>query len=74
MFFALPTMATGDAMFPRPMEWLDRLPAPEQASRSVLLAHSEAALSGTFADLMRSSRPIAAVDVDGGARVAACEP
>ncbi|MFF5407834.1 CRISPR-associated helicase Cas3' [Streptomyces misionensis] len=65
VFFALPTMATGNAMFPRLLDWLERLPAPEQARYSVLLAHSKAALNDRFADLMRSSRPLAAVDVDG---------
>ncbi|MFJ6565639.1 CRISPR-associated helicase Cas3' [Streptomyces sp. NPDC091412] len=65
VFFALPTMATGNAMFPRLLDWLDRLPAPKGARYSVLLAHSKAALNDDFADLMRNSRRIAAVDVDG---------
>ncbi|MGW7071831.1 CRISPR-associated helicase Cas3' [Streptomyces sp. NPDC054855] len=66
VFFALPTMATGNAMFPRLLAWLDLLPAQEGAQRSVLLAHSKAALNDEYAQLMRSSRQrIAAVDVDG---------
>ncbi len=52
VFFALPTMATGNAMFPRLLEWLKRLPAPEGVSYSVQLAHSKAALNDDFADLM----------------------
>jgi CRISPR-associated endonuclease/helicase Cas3 len=65
VFFALPTMATGNAMFPRLLNWLDRLPAEEGTRRSVLLAHSKAALNDEFADLMRSERQtIAAVDPD----------
>ncbi|MEV5988867.1 CRISPR-associated helicase Cas3' [Streptomyces sp. NPDC052051] len=65
VFFALPTMATGNAMFPRLLEWLDRLPAEEGTNWSVLLAHSKAALNEDFADLMRASaHRIAAVDVD----------
>ncbi|MFJ4518308.1 CRISPR-associated helicase Cas3' [Streptomyces sp. NPDC088816] len=65
VFFALPTMATGNAMFPRLLDWLDRLPAPNGTRYSVLLAHSKAALNDDFADLMGTSRRIAAVDVDG---------
>ncbi|MFG2227668.1 CRISPR-associated helicase Cas3' [Streptomyces sp. NPDC048644] len=70
VLFALPTMATGNAMFPRLLDWLDRLPAREGTRRSVLLAHSKAALSSDFADLLRAGRQtIAAVDADGeGAR------
>ncbi|MEW2635658.1 CRISPR-associated helicase Cas3' [Streptomyces sp. NPDC048389] len=66
VFFALPTMATGNAMFPRLLDWLERLPATEAIRRSVLLAHSKAALNDDFAGLMgKGSRRIAAVDVDG---------
>lgn len=65
VLFALPTMATGNAMFPRLLEWLERLPAEDGARLSVLLAHSKAALNDDFAELMRDSRqPIVAVDVD----------
>ncbi|WP_331764108.1 CRISPR-associated helicase Cas3' (plasmid) [Streptomyces anulatus] len=65
IFFALPTMATGNAMFPRLLDWLKRLPVQGGAPLSVLLAHSKAALNDDFAELMRSSRqPIVAVDVD----------
>ncbi|MFD6275051.1 CRISPR-associated helicase Cas3' [Streptomyces sp. NPDC060209] len=65
VFFALPTMATGNAMFPRLLGWLERLPAGEGARMPVLLAHSKAALNEDFAELMRESRhPITAVDVD----------
>ncbi|WP_328380666.1 CRISPR-associated helicase Cas3' (plasmid) [Streptomyces sp. NBC_00440] len=68
VFFALPTMATGNAMFPRLLHWLDCLPGEEQGvRRSVLLAHSKAALNDLFAGLMRAGRQtVAAVDVDGG--------
>ncbi|MEU1126071.1 CRISPR-associated helicase Cas3' [Streptomyces sp. NPDC005899] len=63
MFFALPTMATGNAMFPRLLNWLDRLPAPEGTRHSVLLAHSKSALNDDFTDLMERGR-IRAVDLD----------
>ncbi|WP_367431254.1 type I-E CRISPR-associated protein Cse1/CasA [Streptomyces celluloflavus] len=73
-YLALPTMATSNAMFPRLLDWLDRLPPltsatagetlPEQ--RSVLLAHAKAALQEDYAALMREShRTIAAVDAYG---------
>ncbi|WP_124265400.1 CRISPR-associated helicase Cas3' [Streptomyces sp. ADI98-10] len=65
IFFALPTMATGNAMFPRLLDWLERLPVQGGTPLSVLLAHSKAALNDDFAELMRNSRqPIVAVDVD----------
>ncbi|MET8957276.1 CRISPR-associated helicase Cas3' [Streptomyces sp. NPDC004533] len=66
VFFALPTMATSNAMFPRLLAWLDRLPAREGERLSVLLAHSKAALNKDFAQLKAASwQRIAAVDPDG---------
>ncbi|MFE5614129.1 CRISPR-associated helicase Cas3' [Streptomyces sp. NPDC056524] len=64
VFFALPTMATGNAMFPRLLEWLRRLPGQEGMQHSVLLAHSKAALNEDFVDLMRGRHAVLAVDVD----------
>ncbi|MEU8882764.1 CRISPR-associated helicase Cas3' [Streptomyces hydrogenans] len=64
VFFALPTMATGNAMFPRLLTWLRRLPSLEGRSHSVLLAHSKAALNEDFVDLMRGAGPVVGVDVD----------
>ncbi|MFC8899483.1 CRISPR-associated helicase Cas3' [Streptomyces cinereoruber] len=66
VFFALPTMATGNAMFPRLLKWLKRLPSLEGRPYSVLLAHSKAALNDDFTELMRGDRPVAAMDVDAG--------
>lgn len=61
---ALPTRATGDAMFQRLLDWLDRLPS--DGPRSVFLAHAKAALNDAWSGLARrSSRTIAAVDLDG---------
>ncbi|WP_349294421.1 type I-E CRISPR-associated protein Cse1/CasA [Streptomyces sp. HU2014] len=61
---ALPTRATGDAMFPRLLEWMDHLPL--DGPRSVVLAHAKAALNDVWAGMMRSSsRAIAAVEPDG---------
>ncbi|MCC9312349.1 CRISPR-associated helicase Cas3' [Kitasatospora sp. RB6PN24] len=66
VFFALPTMATSNAMFPRLLAWLDRLPARDGERLSVLLAHSKAALNEDFAELRSGSwQRIAAVDADG---------
>lgn len=71
VFFALPTMATGNAMFPRLLDWLERLPAQEGTRLSVLLAHSKAALNEDYADLMRVSRQsIVAVDSDADTQLA----
>jgi CRISPR-associated endonuclease/helicase Cas3 len=70
VFFALPTMTTGNAMFPRLLDWLKRLPAGEGTRVSALLAHSKAALNEAYADLMReSAQKITAVAVDEEERV-----
>ncbi|MFE2578906.1 CRISPR-associated helicase Cas3' [Streptomyces sp. NPDC059378] len=64
VFFALPTMATGNAMFPRLLEWLKRLPSEGGGRHSVHLAHSKAALNEAFAGLLARGGRVAAVDVD----------
>ncbi|WP_329068700.1 type I-E CRISPR-associated protein Cse1/CasA [Streptomyces sp. NBC_01429] len=67
---ALPTRATGDAMFPRLLSWLDHLPA--DGSRSVVLAHAKSALNDVWAGLLRAgNRTIAAVEPDSPDAVAA---
>ena len=48
-FIALPTMATGNAMFPRMLHWLKRLPN-KAGTHSVFLAHSKAALNEEYTD------------------------
>ncbi|SME92277.1 CRISPR-associated helicase, Cas3 family [Streptomyces sp. Amel2xC10] len=64
VFFALPTMATGNAMFPRLLEWLKRLPGEGGTRHSVHLAHSKAALNEDFVELLTGVGRVAAVDVD----------
>ncbi len=66
VFVALPTMATGNAMFPRMLKWLRRIPSAEGAGpRSVMLAHSKAALNDDFDDLVRAGRRLVGVESDG---------
>ncbi|MGC9441990.1 CRISPR-associated helicase Cas3' [Streptomyces sp. WG5] len=67
VFFALPTMATGNAMFPRLLDWLGRVPGVAGSRRSVHLAHSKAALNEDFAGLMARTGRVVAVDVDEAA-------
>ncbi|MFC7217640.1 type I-E CRISPR-associated protein Cse1/CasA [Streptomyces polyrhachis] len=75
---ALPTRATGDAMFPRLLKWLEHQPA--EGSRSVVLAHAKAALDEVWSGLLRRGRrTIAAVEVDrseklSGVRSSRAEP
>ncbi|MFF2641723.1 CRISPR-associated helicase Cas3' [Streptomyces niveus] len=65
VLFALPKMATGNAMFPRLLDWLGHLPGQGDGDRSVLLAHSKAALNEEYAGLMRAGRrEVVAVEVD----------
>ncbi|MFG2424841.1 CRISPR-associated helicase Cas3' [Streptomyces sp. NPDC048448] len=67
VFFALPTMATGNAMFPRLLDWLKQLPGVRGERHSVHLAHSKAALNEDFVDLMARGGRVAAVGVDEAA-------
>ncbi|WP_445401134.1 type I-E CRISPR-associated protein Cse1/CasA [Streptomyces sp. LE64] len=65
---ALPTRATGDAMFPRLLGWLERL--PHDGPRSVALAHAKAALNDMWAGLLQEgNRAIGAVDADADQRI-----
>ncbi|WP_239089970.1 CRISPR-associated helicase Cas3' [Sphaerimonospora thailandensis] len=72
-FLALPTMATSNAMFPRLLGWLRRVFADQAGAepagngpRSVLLAHSKAALNEKFAGLVRAGRRAArGIESDG---------
>ncbi|MEU5160144.1 type I-E CRISPR-associated protein Cse1/CasA [Streptomyces sp. NPDC020875] len=60
---ALPTRATGDAMFPRLISWLEHLPI--EGPRSIVLAHAKAALNDIWSGLLREgSRTLAAIDLD----------
>ncbi|MEN8655475.1 CRISPR-associated helicase Cas3' [Streptomyces sp. 21So2-11] len=66
VFFALPTMATGNAMFSRIRDWLGRLPAEEGERLTVRLAHSKAALNEDFSALKAGAwRRPTAVDQGG---------
>ncbi|MFE9906387.1 type I-E CRISPR-associated protein Cse1/CasA [Streptomyces achromogenes] len=66
LLMALPTRATGDAMFDRLLSWLHALPADGSRTRSVVLAHAKAALKQSWSGLLREgSRAIAAVEPDG---------
>ncbi|MGB9998618.1 CRISPR-associated helicase Cas3' [Streptomyces pseudogriseolus] len=64
VFFALPTMATGNAMFPRLLDWLNRLPGVAGSRHSVHLAHSKAALNEEFTGLMARKGRVTAVGMD----------
>ncbi|MFB9523584.1 type I-E CRISPR-associated protein Cse1/CasA [Streptomyces cremeus] len=63
LLVALPTRATGDAMFPRLLDWLDQ--QPSEGSWSVVLAHAKAALNEVWSGFMRRGhRTITAVEPD----------
>lgn len=66
-FFALPTMATGNAMFRRLLDWLERLPdeVAERGSHAVFLAHSKSALNPRYTKLMHGTSKPVAIDLDG---------
>ncbi|WP_435825174.1 CRISPR-associated helicase Cas3' [Nocardiopsis alba] len=62
-FVALPTMATGNAMFGRFTSWLDRLPGMPKEAASIFLAHSKAHLNEEFAAYLGGG-PRLAADTD----------
>ncbi|WP_442813400.1 type I-E CRISPR-associated protein Cse1/CasA [Streptomyces sp. NBC_01754] len=66
-FVALPTRATGNAMFPRLLRWLEHL--ADGRRHSVFLAHAKAALSDEYLGLLRAagSGGVRAVELDGPA-------
>ncbi|WP_046468440.1 CRISPR-associated helicase/endonuclease Cas3 [Allosalinactinospora lopnorensis] len=69
-FIALPTMATSNAMFPRLLKWLSRLPDHRAGTgaHSVELRHSKSALNRDYARLPRhAGRAAADIDRDGAA-------
>lgn len=72
--FALPTMATTDAMFGRVRRWLDELPTNEGGNgRSVYLAHGKARLNEEFQGIVSASghrwrSAQVNVDADGSGR------
>ncbi|MBD0708218.1 MULTISPECIES: type I-E CRISPR-associated protein Cse1/CasA [unclassified Streptomyces] len=69
LLLALPTRATGDAMFGRLLSWLEALPRDGSRSWSVVLAHAKAVLQSEWAGLLRAgSRAITAVDPDADER------
>lgn len=74
VFFALPTMATGNAMFPRLLDWLNKLPATGDSRYTVHLAHSKAALNEDFAGLMARGGKVTAVDLDDPAALPRRQP
>ncbi|MCW5250145.1 type I-E CRISPR-associated protein Cse1/CasA [Streptomyces sp. SHP 1-2] len=73
LLLALPTRATGDAMFGRLLSWMEALPGDGNAGTgpwSVVLAHAKAALQREWAGLLRrGSRPVTAVDPDADEEV-----
>ena len=64
VIFALPTMATSNALFSRVHEWIDALPhsANGEYSKSVMLAHAKARQNDEFRLLPRSQSRILAGD------------
>ena len=65
VFVALPTMATGNAMFPRMLQWLRPSGRAGGGSQSVMLAHSKAALNEDFGELVRAGPRRRWVEHDG---------
>ncbi len=53
VFFALPSMATSNAIFSRIKAWVERLPHPSGASAPLHLAHSKAGLNDEFNSIVR---------------------
>jgi len=63
VFFALPTQATSDGIFPRILEWIGKL--DEDGEHSIKLAHGKAQFNEDFQALFEGSKNIDE-DEDGG--------
>ncbi|BCJ58927.1 CRISPR-associated helicase/endonuclease Cas3 [Micromonospora endophytica] len=71
-FLALPTRATGDAMFSRVLTWLSRLPDADRdrGARDAALAHGKAMLNDEYSRLYRGGLPSAIAEDEGGTETA----
>ncbi|MGY3515010.1 CRISPR-associated endonuclease Cas3'' [Micromonospora sp. PTRAS2] len=71
-FLALPTRATGDAMFSRVLTWLSRLPDADlgRGARDAALAHGKAMLNDEYSRLYRGVLPSAIALDEGGTQTA----
>ncbi|MDI5938531.1 CRISPR-associated helicase/endonuclease Cas3 [Micromonospora sp. DH15] len=71
-FLALPTRATGDAMFSRVLTWLCRLPDADlgRGARDAALAHGKAMLNDEYSRLYRGVLPSAIALDEGGTQTA----
>ncbi|MER7168950.1 CRISPR-associated endonuclease Cas3'' [Micromonospora sp. NPDC000207] len=71
-FLALPTRATGDAMFSRVLTWLSRLPDADvgRGARDAALAHGKAMLNDEYSRLYRGGLPSAIAEDEGGTEIA----
>lgn len=58
VFFALPTQATSDGIFPRLMAWVNKLDFDEGEKRSVNLAHGKAQFNKKFRKLFEGDTTI----------------
>lgn len=56
VFFALPTQATSDGIFPRMLDWIGNLAGTDDA-HSIVLAHGKAGMNETYQGLRRESSP-----------------
>lgn len=63
VFFALPTQATSDGMFPRIKEWISRLQTDQ--SKSIRLLHGKAQLNPAFQELANGTN----INIDGDVNV-----
>lgn len=65
--FALPTMATTDAMFSRVERWVGSLPQTRRDEKTIYLAHSKARLNEEYQGIIRQSwrQRFADIDADG---------
>ena len=55
LFFALPTQATSDGIFPRVVKWLEKVSLNEGSSKTIFLSHSRSEFNKTYAEIPLSS-------------------
>ena len=62
LFFALPTQATADGIFPRIKNWIDHISADIGENRSLFLAHGKSAFNTQYKKVKRRTQNVQGID------------
>ena len=65
LFFALPTQATADGIFPRMIKWISKVASEYYENRSIFLAHGKSAFNTEYRQVKRNTINLYGLDSDG---------